>query len=111
MPLPATVRADRVVGFFCHDLPALALGKVVAVLCLAAHSSRIPLRIKGNACIDDGPPPRLAVVIHAVTLTAGHRLVRNPAGYCNHGPNGLTCPIGVAELPAQTDIEPPRERG
>ena len=32
----------------------------------------------------------------------------NPAGYCNHGPNGLTCPVGVANLPAQTDVEPPR---
>ncbi|MDP9816066.1 peptide-methionine (S)-S-oxide reductase MsrA [Spirilliplanes yamanashiensis] len=21
---------------------------------------------------------------------------KNPGGYCNHGPNGLTCPIGVA---------------
>ncbi|HEY8532748.1 MAG TPA: peptide-methionine (S)-S-oxide reductase MsrA [Micromonospora sp.] len=23
-------------------------------------------------------------------------LHKNPGGYCNHGPNGLTCPIGVA---------------
>jgi peptide-methionine (S)-S-oxide reductase len=22
---------------------------------------------------------------------------KNPGGYCNHGPNGMTCPIGVAE--------------
>jgi peptide-methionine (S)-S-oxide reductase len=22
---------------------------------------------------------------------------KNPGGYCNHGPNGLTCPIGVAK--------------
>jgi peptide methionine sulfoxide reductase MsrA len=21
---------------------------------------------------------------------------KNPYGYCNHGPNGLTCPTGVA---------------
>ncbi|PRX25713.1 hypothetical protein CLV67_101432 [Actinoplanes italicus] len=21
---------------------------------------------------------------------------KNPRGYCNHGPNGMTCPIGVA---------------
>ena len=21
---------------------------------------------------------------------------KNPYGYCNHGPNGMTCPIGVA---------------
>ncbi|MCA2215628.1 peptide-methionine (S)-S-oxide reductase MsrA [Jidongwangia harbinensis] len=23
---------------------------------------------------------------------------KNPNGYCNHGPNGMTCPIGVAEV-------------
>jgi peptide-methionine (S)-S-oxide reductase len=23
---------------------------------------------------------------------------KNPNGYCNHGPNGLTCPVGVARL-------------
>ena len=22
-------------------------------------------------------------------------LHKNPAGYCNHGPNGMTCPVGV----------------
>jgi peptide-methionine (S)-S-oxide reductase len=25
---------------------------------------------------------------------------KNPYGYCNHGPNGMTCPIGVGTLPA-----------
>jgi peptide-methionine (S)-S-oxide reductase len=34
-------------------------------------------------------------------------LHKNPGGYCNHGPNGLTCPVGVANLPAQTDVVPP----
>ena len=34
-------------------------------------------------------------------------LHKNPAGYCNHGPNGLTCPVGVGNLPAQVDIAPP----
>ncbi len=33
-------------------------------------------------------------------------LHKNPGGYCNHGPNGLTCPIGI-DLPAQVEIEPP----
>jgi peptide-methionine (S)-S-oxide reductase len=23
--------------------------------------------------------------------------VKNPGGYCNHGPNGLSCPVGVAK--------------
>jgi peptide-methionine (S)-S-oxide reductase len=25
---------------------------------------------------------------------------KNPNGYCTHGPNGMTCPIGVGTLPA-----------
>ena len=25
---------------------------------------------------------------------------KNPNGYCNHGPNGMTCPIGVASVPS-----------
>ena len=36
-------------------------------------------------------------------------LHKNPMGYCNHGPNGLTCPVGVANLSAQIDIRPPSE--
>ena len=24
-------------------------------------------------------------------------LHKNPAGYCNHGPNGMTCPVGIAQ--------------
>ena len=35
-------------------------------------------------------------------------LHKNPGGYCNHGPNGVTCPVGVADLPAQTDVLPPK---
>ena len=38
-------------------------------------------------------------------------LDKNPGGYCNHGPNGLTCPVGVVrqdQLPAQQDIAPPQ---
>jgi peptide-methionine (S)-S-oxide reductase len=25
-------------------------------------------------------------------------LHKNPGGYCNHGPNGMTCPVGVAKV-------------
>ena len=38
-------------------------------------------------------------------------LHKNPGGYCNHGPNGMTCPTGLLrqdEVPAQTDVLPPR---
>lgn len=35
-------------------------------------------------------------------------LSKNPGGYCNHGFKGVTCPVGVADLPAQTDVLPPR---
>ncbi|MPV48721.1 MULTISPECIES: peptide-methionine (S)-S-oxide reductase MsrA [unclassified Pseudactinotalea] len=37
-------------------------------------------------------------------------LEKNPNGYCNHGPNGMTCPVGILrqdELPAQRDVRPP----
>lgn len=38
-------------------------------------------------------------------------LDKNPGGYCNHGPNGMTCPVGLLSsdaTPAQTDVLPPR---
>lgn len=38
-------------------------------------------------------------------------LHKNPGGYCNHGPNGYTCPVGLLrqdELPAQQDVLPPQ---
>ena len=37
-------------------------------------------------------------------------LQKNPGGYCNHGPNGYTCPVGLLrqdEVPAQADVLPP----
>ena len=37
-------------------------------------------------------------------------LYKNPSGYCNHGPNGMTCPVGLVpqdQVPAQTDVRPP----
>jgi peptide-methionine (S)-S-oxide reductase len=37
-------------------------------------------------------------------------LHKNPGGYCNHGPNGLTCPVGIVrqdQLPSQQEIAPP----
>jgi peptide-methionine (S)-S-oxide reductase len=37
-------------------------------------------------------------------------LHKNPGGYCNHGPNGMTCPVGLLrqdQVPAQTDALPP----
>lgn len=36
-------------------------------------------------------------------------LKKNPGGYCNHGPNGVTCPIGITNLPAQSDVLPPED--
>ena len=35
-------------------------------------------------------------------------LDKNPGGYCNHGHKGVSCPVGVANLPAQTDVAPPQ---
>ena len=36
-------------------------------------------------------------------------LDKNPGGYCNHGFNGVTCPIGL-DLPAQVEVAAPGER-
>ena len=33
-------------------------------------------------------------------------LDKNPMGYCNHGFNGVTCPVGL-NVPAQVDVLPP----
>ncbi|QFG67769.1 peptide-methionine (S)-S-oxide reductase MsrA [Ornithinimicrobium pratense] len=39
-------------------------------------------------------------------------LQKNPGGYCNHGPNGYSCPVGLLtsgeSTPAQTEVLPPR---
>ncbi|MDF8266074.1 peptide-methionine (S)-S-oxide reductase MsrA [Luteipulveratus flavus] len=38
-------------------------------------------------------------------------LHKNPGGYCNHGPNGMTCPVGLVkqdQLPSQQSVQPPR---
>ncbi len=38
-------------------------------------------------------------------------LHKNPGGYCNHGPNGMTCPVGIVrqdQLPSQQSVLPPR---
>ncbi|WP_256842226.1 peptide-methionine (S)-S-oxide reductase MsrA [Ornithinimicrobium cryptoxanthini] len=34
-------------------------------------------------------------------------LHKNPMGYCNHGPNGMTCPVGIVrqdQLPSQESV-------
>ncbi|TWP36208.1 peptide-methionine (S)-S-oxide reductase MsrA [Leekyejoonella antrihumi] len=34
-------------------------------------------------------------------------LHKNPGGYCNHGPNGMTCPVGIVrqdQLPSQESV-------
>ena len=36
-------------------------------------------------------------------------LHKNPGGYCNHGPNGVTCPVGIANLPAQVAVLAPED--
>jgi len=38
-------------------------------------------------------------------------LHKNPGGYCNHGPNGMTCPVGLLrqdQVPSQQGILPPQ---
>jgi peptide-methionine (S)-S-oxide reductase len=54
---------------------------------------------------DDAGPFYLAEDYHQGYLH------KNPGGYCNHGPNGMTCPVGIVrqdQLPSQQEIAPPR---
>ncbi|MFM6849389.1 MAG: peptide-methionine (S)-S-oxide reductase MsrA [Terrabacter sp.] len=53
---------------------------------------------------DDAGPFYLAEDYHQGYLH------KNPGGYCNHGPNGMTCPVGIVrqdQLPSQQHIAPP----
>jgi len=37
-------------------------------------------------------------------------LHKNPGGYCNHGPNGFSCPVGLLrqdQVPSQQEVLPP----
>lgn len=55
---------------------------------------------------DDAGPFYLAEDYHQGYLH------KNPGGYCNHGPNGMTCPVGIVrqdQLPAQQDVVPPAQ--
>lgn len=47
---------------------------------------------------EEGGPFYLAENYHQAYL------FHNPDGYCNHGPNGITCPVGLANLPSQTSV-------
>ncbi|MGI8414924.1 MAG: peptide-methionine (S)-S-oxide reductase, partial [Nakamurella sp.] len=37
---------------------------------------------------------------------------KNPGGYCMHGPNGMTCPVGIVrqdQVPSQQSVLPARD--
>ena len=58
---------------------------------------------EAGACFaQSGGPFYLAEDYHQAYLE------KNPDGYCNHGPNGVSCPVGILNMPAQVSIEPPR---
>ena len=54
-----------------------------------------------NAYAEHGGPFYLAEDYHQAYLH------KHPHGYCNHGPHGVTCPVGTTSLPAQTELLPP----
>ena len=60
----------------------------------------------GTITTEIAPAAKAGPFYYAEDYHQGY-LHKNPGGYCNHGPNGMTCPIGVADLPAQQDILPP----
>ena len=69
--------------------------------------------LKGNGFGDITTEIRSAEDAGAFYYAEGYHqqyLYKNPGGYCNHGPNGMTCPVGIVkqdQLPAQQDVRPP----
>ena len=69
--------------------------------------------LKGNGFGDITTEIRSAEDADAFYYAEGYHqqyLYKNPGGYCNHGPNGMTCPVGIVkqdQLPAQQDVRPP----
>ena len=84
--------AVRVREAFQGELTRLGLGTCVTTIEDAA-----------DAPAQFGGPYYLAEDYHQAYLH------KNPGGYCNHGPNGVTCPVGITDLPAQTDILAPED--
>lgn len=59
----------------------------------AASAAGDPTGDGGVGRAGTGAPFYVAEDVHQQYLEA------NPNGYCNHGPNGLTCQVGVADVP------------
>jgi len=82
---------------------------------LAARATRDTFQIvlQGNGFGDITTELRSADAAGAFYYAEGYHqqyLHKNPGGYCNHGPNGMTCPVGIVkqdQLPAQRDVLPP----
>ena len=81
----------------------------------AARATRDAFQIvlKGNGFGDITTQMRSAEEAGPFYYAEGYHqqyLDKNPGGYCNHGPNGMTCPVGLLrqdQVPAQTDVRPP----
>ena len=84
--------AVRIRQAFQGELTRLGLGTCVTTIEDAA-----------DAPAEFGGPFYLAEDYHQAYLH------KNPDGYCNHGPNEVTCPVGIMDLPAQTDVLAPGE--
>ena len=86
------------------EVASLLRGAWVAELERAVPGARCYTTIgEAGACFaQSGGPFYLAEDYHQAYLE------KNPDGYCNHGPNGVSCPVGILNMPAQVDIEPPK---
>ena len=86
------------------EVASLLRGAWVAELERAMPTARCYTTIgEAGACFaQSGGPFYLAEDYHQAYLE------KNPDGYCNHGPNGVTCPVGILNLPAQVSVEPPK---
>jgi len=86
------------------EVASLLRGAWVAELERAVPGARCYTTIgEAGACFaQSGGPFYLAEDYHQAYLE------KNPDGYCNHGPNGVSCPVGILNMPAQVNVERPR---
>lgn len=63
--------------------------------------------VAGNGLDDDGSDGDAVGEFYYAEAYHQQYLHKNPGGYCNHGPNGFSCPVGLVrqdEVPSQESV-------
>lgn len=88
---------------FCTTDHQVAVTRATA----AAMQEQLTAAGYGEITTEVVPPEQLGTY-HLAEEYHQQYLHKNPDGYCMHGPNGMSCPVGLVAAPAQTDVLPPQ---